>query len=344
MGYYASGQLWKFGTPSSLLSFKPLNWVQKCQFVVSTLALKWISSQKYTEKYSAKEWFKTIGCSAVWDIIWKPLFSLKFDKDADTISLTWLWDKIRIRGSSRSPSGTKEQLAYMSGSFGVISNALQTQILNLGGDIKLNCRIHNITQTAEGFQLATTDGSLHFDQLICTVSSEVLGKLFSFGPSFKNYLSSLTYTSAICVLIELDRPYSPYYWTNVGDSSFPFGGIVEHTNFMDSSLYGDRHLMYISRYISSSDPMFKSFTDSEIQASFVSGLRQINPQFNPDSIQSVKVFRQPNAQPIVPKGYRPPKMDTEIPGLYWISTHHTYPHDRGINYAISLAFELVGTA
>ncbi len=49
--------------------------------------------------------------------------------------------------------------------------------------------------------------------------------------------SAIRYAHALCPLLELDRPFHPYYWTNVADETMPFGGVIEHTNFIPRERY-----------------------------------------------------------------------------------------------------------
>jgi len=42
-----------------------------------------------------------------------PLLVSKFDYDADKISGTWLWNKFKLRGSTRGKNINKELLGYM---------------------------------------------------------------------------------------------------------------------------------------------------------------------------------------------------------------------------------------
>jgi len=78
----------------------------------------------------------------------------------------------------------------------------------------------------------------------------------------------------------------------------------------------------------------------EIVKEFTQGLMEMNPEFNESQIMKSHLFKQKDAQPIVLKGYEKPMVETEIKNLFWISTHHVYPHDRGIEYAIEEAEKL----
>ena len=129
MAYYTQDVQYAFGTPFDLLKFKPLSFINKAKFVLSILRLQTIKDINYIEQYSAKEWFLKNGYQKVWEIIWEPLFKLKFADLSDEISLVWLWDKLIKRGKSR--GGAKEKLCYMEGSFFELAKALKDQIVKL---------------------------------------------------------------------------------------------------------------------------------------------------------------------------------------------------------------------
>ena len=339
MGYFSQGKLYPFGTPRSILTFRPLGFFAKVGFVLSTLWITFLMKPAYAEKHAVQEWFLRYGFGRVWDVIWKPLFHLKFAADADNISLIWLWGKLHTRGTSR--TGSKEVLAYMQGSFGALALALKQEIDSLGGAILLQTELHHIKKTDIGFAIQSSAGNIAVDRVISTQAANQLSDSFDWSSATTGYLNSLVYKSAICVMIISDRQWFDRYWINIGDDMLPFGGIVEHTNLVPASEYGGAHVMYLSRYLDDDDVLFTR-PDTAIIEMFCDGIKAVLPTFDRSWVQEIRVFRQRHAQPVVPKGYVPPSMMTEIPGFYWISTHHTYPFDRGINYAIRLANRLVG--
>jgi protoporphyrinogen oxidase len=338
MGYFSQNKLYPFGTPKSILTFKPLTIVAKVAFVISTLWITFLMKPEYAEKNTVKDWFVRHGFGRVWDIIWKPLFQLKFAADADKISLIWLWGKLHTRGTSR--SGSKEVLAYMKGSFGALAVALSAKIDALGGDVRLGTSLQKIEKQGDSFVITTDKGDCVVDAVISTQAANQILASYDWSSDMRAHLNGLTYKSAICVMVVSDRSWFDRYWINIGDDSLPFGGIVEHTNFVSPAEYGGKHVMYLSRYLDDDDPFF-ALSDQAIVDAFSDGLSKVLPIFDRDQVTDIRVFRQKNAQPVVPQGYIPPTMTTEVPGFYWISTHHTYPFDRGINYAIRLANRLV---
>ena len=66
-----------------------------------------------------------------------------------------------------------------------------------------------------------------YDAVLATVPSDVFEQLLEPGVLPEAYLAQLRgieYFTALCLLIELDRQFSPYYWTNIGDDALPFVG------------------------------------------------------------------------------------------------------------------------
>ncbi|NIA09997.1 MAG: FAD-dependent oxidoreductase, partial [Nitrospiraceae bacterium] len=113
MGMWSHGRLWDFGTPGSLVRFRPLRFTDKFRFVLGTFRLQHKAHAEAFEDITAAEWITEHEGSCVWDAVWGPLFHQKFAGEAANVAMVWLWGKIRLRGSSRSRLGLGERLGYM---------------------------------------------------------------------------------------------------------------------------------------------------------------------------------------------------------------------------------------
>ena len=82
--------------------------------------------------------------------------------------------------------------------------------------------------------------------MLATVPDDVFAQLLApalaaeVGEDYLARAASIEYFAALCLLLELDRGFSPYYWTNVADRALPFVGLIEHTNFVEPARYGGR--------------------------------------------------------------------------------------------------------
>jgi protoporphyrinogen oxidase len=137
---------------------------------------------------------------------------------------------------------------------------------------------------------------------------------------------------------------TPFYWTNVTDSTLPFCGFVEHANFVDTERYGGRRFAYIANYVAPDDHLLELGAD-ELLTAYEPGLRAINREFSRDWVTNRWLHTEPHAQPIVTIGYRDrmPALDTGIPGLVLANTTQIYPEDRGTNYSVRLGWDAAAT-
>ena len=120
----------------------------------------------------------------------------------------------------------------------------------------------------------------------------------------------------------------------------PFGGIIEHTNLLPRSDYGDRHVAYLSRYFTADEPIAKTDPASEAQR-WVDALIDRVPGIRPDDVLAVHPFRTPYAAPLVQLGHlgRIPPMRSHLSGLYVATTAQIYPQDRGMSEGVRMGQE-----
>jgi protoporphyrinogen oxidase len=150
-------------------------------------------------------------------------------------------------------------------------------------------------------------------------------------------LDGIEYHTALCLLLELDRSFTPYYWTNIADPELPFVGVIEHTNLIEPARYDGRRFLYVANYLAPGDELLGLDADALLER-YTPGLRRINPGFDGSWIRARWLHREPAAQPIVTVGYgsRIPPLQTGVDGLVLANTTQIYPEDRGTNYAVRL--------
>jgi protoporphyrinogen oxidase len=170
--------------------------------------------------------------------------------------------------------------------------------------------------------------------VLSTVPNDVFAQLTDLPES------PIEYFAALCLLLELDRPFSDYYWTNVADRELPFVGLIEHTNFVEPARYDGRRFLYVANYLEHGHELLGFDADALLER-YTPGLRKVNPAFDRSWIKNAWLHREPAAQPIVTVGYheRIPPLHTPVPGLVLANTTQVYPEDRGTNYAVRLGGE-----
>jgi protoporphyrinogen oxidase len=177
-----------------------------------------------------------------------------------------------------------------------------------------------------------------YDAVLATVPSDVFEQMLVPGVLPEAYLAKLRgieYFTALCLLIEIDRQFSPYYWTNIGDDALPFVGLIEHTNLMGAERYDGRRFLYVANYLPPDHELLQ-LSPEDLLARYTPGLTAINPAFDRSWVKQIWSHREPAAQPIVTVGYREkiPAMKTPRRGLVLANTTQIFPEDRGTNYAV----------
>ena len=338
MGIWTEGRLWDFGTPMSLLRFRPLGPVDKLRFVLATLRLQATARYQQFENVTAAEWIRRTQGERVWRAVWGPLFYQKFADRAEQVAMVWLWGKLRLRGRSRSESGMGERLGYMRGSFARLVTALEDRITAAGGEFLLSEPVRRIERADDRFQVVKRGSALPADQVVVAAPVpdhiEIAGHLVAEGELRR--LQGLQATSAICTVLEMSHSLTPFYWLNIADPEMPFGGLIEHTNYIPRERYGGRHILYISNYLFPDHPLYRA-TKDDVLRSYLPALRRVNPAFDRSWILANHHVRADYAQPVVTVGYREqiPAMRSSVPGLYLCCMAQIFPEDRGMNYAIA---------
>jgi len=364
VAFFVDGASHAFTSPLDLLRFSPLSPLARVRMGLAVLALQ----RRRTgvgpyEPRTAHDWIRRQMGRQAWDKVWGPLLRGKFGNRAEEISMAWLWSKLTLRRQIKGQEAKGEVLGYPRGGFEPLFRALREAIEADGGRVQIDRPVARIECRAEGFALtAGTPGSFRrghdprsfdadrapelFDAVVATVSNPIFERMLDanlaaqVGEGYLGRLRSIDYHSALCLLLEIDRRFSPFYWTNVADRDMPFVGLIEQTNFTPPERHAGRRFLYVANYVGPGDPLL-DLDEDELLERYEPGLRRVNPQFSRSWVRRSWLFREPDAQPIVTVGYRDrmPALATGVPGLVLANTTQVYPEDRGTNYAVRLGRE-----
>ena len=154
------------------------------------------------EEITARDWILRYMGQEIYDKFWGPLLRGKFGDLADQVSMTWLWGKIKVRGSSRQGATAKEMLAYPLGSFEIITQALVDRLQAGGADLRLNQEVIGLTTDPDDPQrvtgVVTKKETLPFDVVIATVPGYNLLEIAppSLDEAYADLLRSVRYQAA----------------------------------------------------------------------------------------------------------------------------------------------------
>ena len=343
MGMFCRDRVYRFTSPMDLMRFRPFSLAAKIRFGVVTLFLQRYPKRETFEGITAARWLRRYAGAEVYDTVWGPLLRAKFGRNAETISMAWIWNKMRLRGTSRTQGGNKESLGYIDGGFGVVARGLGEAIVAHGGSVHTKEpveRLAAIPADAAGnrFELRTSRRTERYSAVIATVAPPVLARLApDLPPAYRSNCEALEHSAILCTMLSVREQLSPIYWMNISDPAIPFGGLIEHTNFIPPQHYGGRRILYISHYIYADEPMYR-FDSHELFARYLPGLARVRPGFDATWVEKQMQFRDDYAQPIVDAQYhrRLLPLAGPWPGLYVATMSQIYPQDRGTNYAVRI--------
>lgn len=335
-GVYYANNFFKLSTPWDLLNFTPLSFFDRIRLGLLALRARRVKDWMVLEEKTAHEWLRELGGEAVYRVVWQPLLKGKFGPYAEQISAVWFWNKLKLRGGSRGKGG-EERLAYFKGGFVGLAKALAEKIGELGGRIELNSPVTKIEPINSVWHTTTSDGVIRSDRVIATTALPLIASMVR-GWASDTYIKSLEriqYIGNVCLVLELDRPLSKIYWLNVNDPSFPFVGVIEHTNFESPETYGGKYIVYLSKYLPHTDRLY-AMDPEEFLTFALPYLQTMFPAMERNWIQRHHLWKARWSQPVVEKYYSKliPSTDSPLEGFHICSMAQIYPEDRGTNYAI----------
>jgi protoporphyrinogen oxidase len=360
---FAEGRSHPFTTPLDLLRYRPLSPLTRVRMGA---AVVWLQRRhpdaEAFHDVSARDWVERAMGRQAWERVWGPLLRAKFGERADEIAMAWLWGKLTVRRRIGGEEARTEVLGYPRGSWERLYAALRERIEAAGGRVLIDRPAVAIAHEDGGFAVRPgAPGSFRrghdprgfdpageaerYDAVLATVPSDVFERLLdprlaaAVGEPYLQLVRGARYQTALCLLLELDRRFSPFYWTNVADE-LPFIGLIEHTNFVEPERYDGRRFTYVANYLPDDHPLLEMEPD-ELLSVYEPGLRRVNAGFSRDWVRERWLFREPAAQPVVTVGYRDriPPLATPVRGLVLANTTQIYPEDRGTNYSVRLGGE-----
>lgn len=337
---FLENNIYQLDSPLKLLMFSRLSLIERIYMAAGLGFLRYNPFWKPFEKVTAKKILPYLMGHKAYRLIWEPQLQGKFGSFTDTISLAWFWARVKKRTTS---------LSYPEGGFLELAKNLQKEIEKMGGKFNYNSRIVELSSKDKPKisidhkqSLSSNQSSIinhQFDQIIVTLPSFVfLNIAKGLSNSYIKTLNNLQGIGAINLVLRLRNNFfdDNTYWLSVCDTSFPFGAVVEHTNYMDRKNYNNEHLVYVGKYLPSNHEYFK-MDKKELLKAYDPYLRKINPNYN-KSLIDFEVFKSPFAQPIIPINYSKlmPSFITPLKNVYLANIEQVYPWDRGTNYAVEL--------
>lgn len=335
-GLYYTNSIFRLASPLDLLKFNPIPLIDRIRTGVMALIARKINEWRPLEKISAEDWLIKYGGRKAYETIWRPLMLGKFGVEAQNVSAVWIWNKLKLRGSSRNKKGG-ESLVYFGGGFGALTDGVRAALEREGVTIKTSTGVRSVlVEGGRAVGVETANGREPADIVLSTIPlPQFLDTTPGLPDTYVERYRQVRFLGNSCLVLRLNRSLSSTYWLNVADPSFPFVGIIEHTNLDPKENYNGEHIVYLSKYLPTTEKLF-SFTPQEMYEYCEPFIKRIFPEFDRSWVLSYHVWKAHYSQPVITKNYSQiiPESKTPIKSLWLATMSQIYPEDRGTNYAV----------
>lgn len=342
MGFYYNGKLYKWGTPTALLSFDGLGLISKFRYGLHAMYTKGIKDWRPYDRMNASTWVRKWIGERAYNVLWKSLFELKLFEYSENISAAWIGTRIKRVALSRR-NLMQETMGYLEGGSETLLHKMEKFIVDRGGRIHLKSGIERVEVSAGKVSGIIVNGqSIACDSVVSTAPIQYVPRLVPDLPAdFVKRIEAIKNIPVACVILKLKQPLSENFWMNINDPSIEIPGVIEYSNLNKMS----PSILYAPYYMPKTHPKWGKSNDDLIDE-VIGYLGKLNPDFRPDWVLARHCHRYEFAQTICPPGFYDllPNMKTPVSGFFMADTGYYYPEDRSINESIHVAKALVDAA
>jgi protoporphyrinogen oxidase len=344
-GVYTKGKLYSVSNAVEFLQFPPLRLIDKLRLGLTILYGARIKNWKRLEQIPVATWLKRWSGDRTFQKFWLPLLRAKLGENYKIASASFIWSTIARLYAARRTGLKKEMFGYLPGGYARILKHFSEALSEAGVRVELGDRTTQVEQMSSGqLSLHFQSGRVAtFDRVILTTAAPIAAELCpQLGESEKARLKGIQYQGILCASVLLKQPLSAYYVTNITEDWVPFTGVIEMTTLVKPEMFGGRSLVYLPKYIPSTDSAWER-SDADLQIEFVAALERMYPHLRSSDVLSFQVSRVKYVVAVPTLNYSQtlPPMQTSIPGLYIINSAHILNGTLNVNETVQLAEQSV---
>ena len=322
-GYYVNKSFYSLNGPKDYLLFPLLNIWDKMRLAYTIFYGSRIKDWKKLEQVPLKDWLVKMGGQKNFDKFWAPLLLAKLGQNYKKVSGVFIWTYIKRLFKAREYPVEKDFMGYVTGGYKTVFDKLEQLLNENNSSLLLDTAVSKI-EPAEGGGINVYHGESveYFDKVVFTAPLNVLEKVADPGlcEVVKNE-KAIEYMGVVCLVLITNNALTPYYILNISDAQSPFTGVIGISTLVDKAQTSGHELTYFPKYIPADHPYW-SKSDSELQAIFLKGVKDLYPDFDESDIVSAHINRAFKVQPLQVLNYSEiiPKTHTKHPDFYVLNT------------------------
>ncbi|QDU90009.1 hypothetical protein Pla175_34080 [Pirellulimonas nuda] len=345
-GFYSGGKLHSMSNSLEFLRFPPLTTAEKLRLGATIFYASKIKNWRKMEQVPVADWLLRHSGRGVCEKIWLPLLRAKLGDAYRDTSAAFIWAHINRMYSARRSGLKKEMFGYVPGGYATVLGKLYSRLRELGVEIRCGSTVWEARSAAgdAGVEVTLQCGETrtYSNVVFTTPSPTIAAACPQLTPAERDRFEGVRYLGVVCASLLLKRPISPYYVTNITDGWVPLTGVIEMTTIVDPAELGGRSLVYLPKYASSDDAIFK-VSDAELRERWLGTLEKMYPHFRRDQVEAFRVARARQVMALPTVGYsdRLPPMKTSVPGVWGVNSAHILKGNLNVNETIQVAEQAI---
>lgn len=337
-GYLAGGELVPVSTPREFLALPGLSWLAKLRLAATIGWGSRVRDWRALEAVSVESWLTRWSGRSTFRRFWVPLLEAKLGDAWTETNAAFIWATIQRLTAARRAGIGSERFGAVRGGYGRVVDVLRDRLADLGATVLDHTPVASVAAAADGsVALRSSRGEERYDHVVVTTTPRVAASIIGgLDDDAAARLRGVREQGVVCASVVLRRPLSPYYLTYLMDD-LPFTAVVEMTTMIPTEWVGGHTLVYLPKYLASTDPMFDA-SDAAIEAAFLAGLRRIHPVGDAD-VLAVRITRAREVFPLPTLRYseQVPPVTTGVPGVSFVSSAQIVNGTLNVNETVARA-------
>ncbi len=340
-GFYSEGKLYSMSNLFEYLKFPPLNLFDKFRLGLTILYASREKNWRKLEEISVEKWLTKLSGRNTYNKIWAPLLRAKLGSNYKNASAAFIWATIQRMYAARKSGIKKEMFGYINGGYKRIIKKFVEKLCEEKVTFKTKYAAKKILRNLNGgITIEFFNGQKeNFDEVITTIPSAYIPQICEdISEDEKTKHKNIKYLGVICASLLLKKSLADFYITNITDDGLPFTGVIEMSALVDKAQLGENALVYLPKYLESSDDDF-TLTDDEIKQRFFGALLKMYPELNEDDLLAINIARAKYvfALPTLKYSTNLPPLSSSVHGLHIVNTTHIVNGTLNVNETIGLA-------
>lgn len=321
--FFAGSDLFPLNNVFDYLRLPTLSMLDKMRLGFNIVYGASVKDGRRFESMPASQWLTRISGRNAYEKLWRPLLRAKLGSNEPQASAAFIWSVMRRFYGAREGKSKVEQFGYVKGGYQTVITAFTQYLQERGVELVCHSPVENVSPMPNGqINVRYAGESRVFDRAAMTFAAPIAARVCNELSDHENQqLKSILYQGVVCVSMLLKRGLGGAYLTYITDESLPFTTIIEMSSLVDRSELGGNHLIYLPKYVPSTDPFLK-LSDDEVLEMFIDGVKKMYPDFSADDIVAIHVARTPYVAPVMTCNFTKniPAVKSSVPNLYIVSS------------------------